>query len=93
MDSFKGKYKRTSTENYEEYLKEKKYLKELDVNFLQRKPVTASTPVMEVSAKGRKVTAKVIVAGNKFVSEQKVKKDGRVPRQSVSSTEMRLSIP
>ena len=38
MDAFKGKYERTSAENYEEMLKV------LDVNFLLRKAATASTP-------------------------------------------------
>merc|ERR1712126_126484 len=46
MESFKGKYQRTSAENYEEFLKA------LDVNFLLRKAATVSTPVMEVSEEG-----------------------------------------
>eukprot|EP00088_Acartia_fossae_P068013 TRINITY_DN8548_c0_g2_i1.p1 TRINITY_DN8548_c0_g2~~TRINITY_DN8548_c0_g2_i1.p1 ORF type:complete len:138 (+),score=52.49 TRINITY_DN8548_c0_g2_i1:103-516(+) len=46
MDSFKGKYERTSAENYEDLLKA------LDVNFLLRKAATVSTPVMEVSEEG-----------------------------------------
>merc|ERR1712117_166432 len=43
MDSFKGKFERTSAEKYEEFLKA------LDVNFLLRKAATVSTPTMEVS--------------------------------------------
>merc|ERR1712114_90070 len=43
MDAFKGKYERTSADNYEELLKL------LDVNFLLRKAATVSTPVMEIS--------------------------------------------
>ena len=43
MDIAKGKYERTSADNYDELLKA------LDVNFLLRKAATASTPVMEVS--------------------------------------------
>merc|ERR1712105_108793 len=46
MDAFKGKYERTSAENYEELLKI------LDVNFLLRKAATVSTPEMEVSEEG-----------------------------------------
>merc|ERR1712203_968415 len=46
MDSFKGKYERTSADKYEELLKE------LDVNFLLRKAATVSTPVMEVTEEG-----------------------------------------
>merc|ERR1712142_455130 len=46
MDAFKGKYERTSADNYEEMLKV------LDVNFLLRKAATASTPVMEVMEEG-----------------------------------------
>merc|ERR1712123_69926 len=46
MDAFKGKYERTSADNYEELLKV------LDVNFLLRKAATVSTPVMEVSEEG-----------------------------------------
>jgi len=46
MDTFKGKYERTSAENYEEFLKA------LDVNFLLRKAATVSTPVMDVSEDG-----------------------------------------
>merc|ERR1712228_437711 len=46
MDSFKGKYTRTSAETYEEFLKA------LDVNFLLRKAATVSTPVMTVSEEG-----------------------------------------
>merc|ERR1712096_135576 len=46
MDAFKGKYERTSAENYDEMLKV------LDVNFLLRKAATASTPVMEVMEEG-----------------------------------------
>merc|ERR1712183_940184 len=43
MEAFKGKYERTSADNYEELLKV------LDVNFLLRKAATVSTPVKEVS--------------------------------------------
>merc|ERR1712154_293432 len=46
MDAFKGKYNRTSAENYEELLKE------LDVSFLLRKAATVSTPVLEISEDG-----------------------------------------
>ena len=42
MDIAKGKFERTSADNYDELLKA------LDVNFLLRKAATASTPVMEV---------------------------------------------
>ena len=41
MDAFKGKFERTSAENYEEFLKV------LDVSYLLRKAATVSTPVME----------------------------------------------
>ena len=43
MEGFKGKYERTSAENYEEFLKA------LDVSYLLRKAATVSTPVLEVS--------------------------------------------
>merc|ERR1712096_139164 len=46
MDSFKGKWERTSADQYEEFLKA------LDVNFLLRKAATVSTPVMTVSEEG-----------------------------------------
>merc|ERR1712114_97350 len=46
MDAFKGKYERTSADNYEEMLKI------LDVNFLLRKAATVSTPVMEIKEEG-----------------------------------------
>merc|ERR1712112_293958 len=46
MDSFKGKWKRTSSDQYEEFLSA------LDVNFLLRKAANASTPVMEISEEG-----------------------------------------
>merc|ERR1712215_87159 len=46
MEAFKGKYERTSADNYEELLKE------LDVNFLLRKAATVSPPVMEVTEEG-----------------------------------------
>ena len=42
VDIAKGKFERTSADNYDEFLKA------LDVNFLLRKAATASTPVMEV---------------------------------------------
>merc|ERR1711973_1024300 len=108
MDSFKGKFERTSAEKYEEFLKA------LDVNFLLRKAATVSTPVMEVSeeggvwtiktsttlksmelkfkvgeefdettADGREVTAKVTLEDNKFVCEQKAKKEGQKSTKSV----------
>merc|ERR1712055_1029478 len=101
MEAFKGKYERTSADNYEELLKV------LDVNFLLRKAATVSTPVKEVSEEGgvwtiktsttlktmelkfkigeefdentpdgRDVTAKVTHDGNKFICEQKAKKEG-----------------
>merc|ERR1712080_364517 len=43
MDAFKGKFQRSSEENYEELLKL------LDVNLLLRKAATVSTPVVEIS--------------------------------------------
>ena len=43
MDAFKGKYERSSAENYEEFLKA------LDVSYLLRKAATVSTPVMDVT--------------------------------------------
>ena len=43
MDVFKGKYERTSAENYEEFLKA------LDVSYLLRKAATVSTPVLEIT--------------------------------------------
>merc|ERR1712083_990116 len=46
MDAFKGKYNRTSAENYEELLKV------LDVSFLLRKAATVSTPVLEITEEG-----------------------------------------
>merc|ERR1711863_29798 len=46
MDSFKGKFERTSAEKYEEFLKA------LDVSFMLRKAATVSTPVMEVTEEG-----------------------------------------
>merc|ERR1712098_544623 len=46
MDAFKGKYERTSAENYEEILKV------LDVNFLLRKAAPVSTPTLEVKEEG-----------------------------------------
>merc|ERR1739845_100656 len=46
MDAFKGKFERTSSENYEEMLKV------LGVNMLLRKAATVSTPVMEFSEQG-----------------------------------------
>merc|ERR1712106_77382 len=52
MEAFKGKYERTSADNYDELLKE------LDVNFLLRKAATVSTPVMEVSEDGGEWTIK-----------------------------------
>merc|ERR1712227_856235 len=52
MDIAKGKYERTSADNYDELLKA------LDVNFLLRKAATASTPVMEVTEEGGEWTIK-----------------------------------
>merc|ERR1712168_72374 len=46
MDAFKGKFERTSSENYEEMLKV------LGVNMLLRKAATASTPTVEVTEQG-----------------------------------------
>merc|ERR1712212_922626 len=43
MEAFKGKYERTSAENYEEFLKA------LDVSYLLRKAATVSTPVVEIT--------------------------------------------
>ena len=43
MEKFKGKYTRTSAENYEEFLKE------MNVGYLLRKAATVSTPSLEVS--------------------------------------------
>ena len=43
MDKFKGKYTRTSAENYEEFLKE------MNIGYLLRKAATISTPTLEVS--------------------------------------------
>eukprot|EP00088_Acartia_fossae_P048046 TRINITY_DN52293_c0_g1_i1.p1 TRINITY_DN52293_c0_g1~~TRINITY_DN52293_c0_g1_i1.p1 ORF type:complete len:138 (+),score=43.09 TRINITY_DN52293_c0_g1_i1:41-454(+) len=108
MDSFKGKWERTSADKYEDFLKA------LDVSFLLRKAATVSTPVMEVSEEGgvwtiktsttlktmelkfkigeefeettpdgREVTAKVTLDGNKFITEQKAKKDGQKSTKSV----------
>jgi len=52
MDAFKGKYERTSAENYEELLKV------LDVNFLLRKAATVSNPVVEITEEGGEWTIK-----------------------------------
>merc|ERR1712106_122971 len=52
MEAFKGKYERTSAENYDEMLKV------LDVNLLLRKAATASTPVLEVTEDGGNWTIK-----------------------------------
>merc|ERR1712203_848479 len=52
MDIAKGKFERTSADNYDELLKA------LDVNFLLRKAATASTPVMEVTEEGGEWTIK-----------------------------------
>merc|ERR1739844_464663 len=43
VDIAKGKFERTSAENYDDFLKA------LDVNFLLRKAATASSPVMTVT--------------------------------------------
>eukprot|EP00092_Neocalanus_flemingeri_P034029 GFUD01037005.1.p1 GENE.GFUD01037005.1~~GFUD01037005.1.p1 ORF type:complete len:139 (+),score=44.68 GFUD01037005.1:65-481(+) len=43
MDAFKGKFERTSADQYEEFLKA------LEVNFLLRKAATVSTPVMDIT--------------------------------------------
>ena len=42
VDIAKGKFERTSAENYDEFLQA------LKVNFLLRKAATASTPTMDV---------------------------------------------
>jgi len=52
VDIAKGKFERTSAENYDEMLKA------LDVNFLLRKAATASTPTMEVTEEGGEWTIK-----------------------------------
>ena len=46
MEVFKGKYERTSAENYEEFLKA------MDVGYLLRKAATVSTPTLEVTESG-----------------------------------------
>ena len=46
MDSFKGKYERTSIENGDEVLKA------LGANWIIRKASSASTPIMEVTENG-----------------------------------------
>merc|ERR1712156_507583 len=46
MEAFKGKFTRTSAENFEEFLKA------LNVNMILRKAATVSTPVMEITAAG-----------------------------------------
>ena len=43
MEALKGKFERTSAENYEDLLKE------LSVSWLLRKAALASTPVMEIT--------------------------------------------
>merc|ERR1711887_19463 len=43
METFKGKYERTSSENYEDLLKA------LDVSYLLRKAATVSTPIVEIT--------------------------------------------
>merc|ERR1712179_311264 len=43
MEAFKGKFERTSAENYEEFLKA------LDVSYLLRKAATVSTPIVEIT--------------------------------------------
>ena len=55
MDIAKGKFERTSAENYDELLKA------LDVNMILRKAATASTPVMEV-----RISKKEDFTGNDF---------------------------
>jgi len=52
MDSFKGKYERTSADKVEDLLLV------LEVNFLLRKAASVSTPVMEVSKVGGDWTIK-----------------------------------
>merc|ERR1712123_277952 len=52
MEAFKGKYERTSAENYEELLKL------FEVNFLLRKAATASNPVVEITEEGGEWTIK-----------------------------------
>merc|ERR1712130_349000 len=46
MEAFKGKFTRTSAENFEQFLKA------LDVNMILRKAATVSTPVMEITEAG-----------------------------------------
>ena len=46
MEVFKGKFERTSAENYEEFLKA------MDVGYLLRKAATVSTPSLEVTETG-----------------------------------------
>ena len=46
MEVFKGKFERTSAENYEEFLKA------MDVGYLLRKAATVSTPTLEVTESG-----------------------------------------
>merc|ERR1712083_896897 len=78
MDAFKGKYERSSAENYEEFLKA------LDVSYLLRKAATVSTPVMEETAPdGRDVKAVVNFEGGKLVTVQKAKKSGQKSTRSV----------
>merc|ERR1739842_182936 len=87
MDSFKGKFERTSAEKYEEFLKA------LDVNFLLRKAATVSTPVMEVSEEAGVWTIKTSTTlksmelkfkvGDEFVCVQKAKKDGQKSTKSI----------
>merc|ERR1712141_819754 len=95
MDSFKGKFERTSAEKYEEFLKA------LDVNFLLRKAARVSTiktsttlksmelkfkvgeEFDETTADGREVTALVTHEGDKFVCVQKAKKDGQKSTKSI----------
>ena len=68
MDAFKGKFERTSADQYEEFLKVSVFRvllimflnliisspnpQALEVNFLLRKAATVSTPVMEISEEG-----------------------------------------
>jgi len=45
MVQITGKYKRTTSENYEEFLTK------VGVSFILRKAATASTPVMEITVR------------------------------------------
>ena len=68
MDIAKGKFERTSAENYDELLKA------LDVNMILRKAATASTPVMEVKISKKQdftSTGFIIVLSLPYLSHDK----------------------